>query len=370
MRLVQVEENIPPGLRSVEEFKKGVKGQSVVIVGLCPKGDISCGISGIANRNPLRKMTAVPTRRALTYLQFLLRPCHRKRRDRYFLHATPWQTLRIPVRQLKHDHAMNKEVFHSDYDGHPETVYTDKELGDYLSAIATEIGWVVIHFNSLEDSIARCLREMMLRDPSQDERLDVFLAEMGYIAKARALTHLYGQAVAHGAACLPTGELVELEKDLNLAATLRNGYAHADWIGLRADAYIKVKTRSSRNGIVHRYRRIDVEAAKADVSYIVSLHDRLDAVHELVLDTIYERRDKDEVAALTLPLIKYPPSADTKKCPDRAYDETREDILNALLSLGYPNEEAAASLKIVPFGVSVIDGIKIALQTLQRATPT
>jgi hypothetical protein len=261
-------------------------------------------------------------------------------------------------------HAMNKEVFHSDYDGHPETVDTDIELGNYLSAIATEIGWVVIHFNSLEDSIARCLREMILRDPSQDERLDVFLVEMGYMAKARALMHLYGQAVTNGAARLPAGEIVELEKDLNLAATLRNGYAHADWIGLRADAYIKVKTRSSKNGIVHRYRRIDVEAAKADVSYIVSLHDRLDAVHELVLDTIYERVHLDEVAARTLPLIKYPLSADTKNRPHRAYDEAREDILNALLALGYPNDKAAAALKIVPFGVSVIDGIKIALRTM------
>jgi hypothetical protein len=269
------------------------------------------------------------------------------------------------ARQSKYSRCvMNKEILHSDYDRHPETVDSEEELGNYLSGIAKEIGWIVIYFNSLEDLIAGFSREMMLRDPSQDERLDVFLAEMGYIAKARALVHLYGQAVAHGAARPPASELVELEKDLNLAATIRNGYAHADWIGLRADAYIKVKTRSSRNGILHRYKRIDVETAKADVSYIVSLRDRLEAVHELVLDTIFERTHEDKIAGRPLPLIKYPPSADTKNRPDRAYDEKRDDILNALLSLGYPNEEAAAALKNVPFGVSVSDGIKIALQTL------
>jgi hypothetical protein len=259
---------------------------------------------------------------------------------------------------------MNKEIFHSDYDNHPETVASEKELDEYLSGIAEEIGWIVICFNSLEDSIGSFLREMMLRDPDQDERLDVFLAEMGYTAKARALVHLYGQAIAHGAARLPEGEVVELEKDLNLAATIRNGYAHADWFGLRADAYIKVKTRSSRNGIIHRYKRIDLETARADVRYIVLVRNRLDAVHELVLDTIYDRVHADEVAKRTLPLIEYPPSADQKPSTGRAYDETGEDILHALLALGYGKEEATTALKNVPFGVTVADGIKLALTTL------
>lgn len=260
---------------------------------------------------------------------------------------------------------MSKEILQSDYEGHPETVNSEKELDDYLSKIAEHIGWIVICFNSLEDSVGRLLREMMLRDPSQDERLDVFLAEMGYIAKARALMHLYGQSEAYGVARLPEGELVELEKDLNLAATIRNGYAHADWFGLRTDAYIKVKTRSSRSGIIHRYKRIDIATARADVSYIVSLRNRLDEVHELILDTIYDRVPASEIAGRTLPLIKYPPLLDRKNRPERAYDEAREDMLNALLALGYSDDEAVASVGKVPFGVSMGDGIKIALQSLQ-----
>jgi|SRR5450830_49105 len=230
---------------------------------------------------------------------------------------------------------MDKDIFHSDYDNHPETVNSEKELDDFLSGIAEEIGWIVICFNSLEDSIGSFLREMMLRDPYQDERLDVFLAEMGYIAKARALMHLYGHAIAQGSARLPDGEIVELEKDLTLAATIRNGYAHADWFGLRADAYIKVKTRSSRNGIIHRYKRIDLEIARADVRYIASVRNRLDAVHELVLDKIYRRVSGDEVASRMLPLIKYPPTADQKLFTGRAYDQNREDTLHACHGLAW-----------------------------------
>lgn len=33
---------------------------------------------------------------------------------------------------------MNKEVMHSVYEGHPETVASDTELSDYLSRIAEE----------------------------------------------------------------------------------------------------------------------------------------------------------------------------------------------------------------------------------------
>lgn len=259
---------------------------------------------------------------------------------------------------------MNKEVPHSDYDAHPEIV-DDDELNAYLGGIAEEIGWVIICFNSLEDTISNYLREMMLRDPYQDERLDVFLAEMGYMAKARALMHLYGQAVAHGAANLPEGEVVELEKDLSLAATIRNGYAHADWSSLRADAYIKVKTRSSRSGILHRYKRIDKETADADITYIVSVGNRLVSVHELVQDSIYRRVNANDAASRILPVIKYPVSAEAKPRLSRAYDEGREDTLNALLALGYGAEEAATALINVPHGLSAREGINVALRSLQ-----
>lgn len=70
------------------------------------------------------------------------------------------------------------------------------------------------------------------------------------------------------------------------------------------------------------------------------------------------------MAKRTLPLIEYPPSAHQKPSTGRAYDETREDILHALLALGYEKEEATTALKNIPFGVTVADGIKLALITL------
>src|SRR5690606_8482206 len=44
----------------------------------------------------------------------------------------------------------------------------------------------------------------------------------------------------------------------------------------------------------------------------------------------------------------------------------RDDILNALLSLGYSNSETQAALKGLPEGVDVAEGIRLALKSLAR----
>lgn len=44
----------------------------------------------------------------------------------------------------------------------------------------------------------------------------------------------------------------------------------------------------------------------------------------------------------------------------------RDDILNALLSLGYSNNETQAALKGLPEGVEVAEGIRLALKSLAR----
>ncbi|NYT58861.1 Holliday junction branch migration protein RuvA [Alcaligenaceae bacterium] len=45
----------------------------------------------------------------------------------------------------------------------------------------------------------------------------------------------------------------------------------------------------------------------------------------------------------------------------------RDDILNALLSLGYSNSETQAALKGLPEGIDVAEGIRLALKSLARA---
>jgi Holliday junction DNA helicase RuvA len=55
-------------------------------------------------------------------------------------------------------------------------------------------------------------------------------------------------------------------------------------------------------------------------------------------------------------------SGTTQRAPDHA-----GDILNALLSLGYNDREAAAAMKPLPAGIGVSDGIRQALKHLSKS---
>ena len=58
--------------------------------------------------------------------------------------------------------------------------------------------------------------------------------------------------------------------------------------------------------------------------------------------------------------------ADLGPATATAADSTQNDILQALLALGYSDKEAALSLKSLPAGLSVSEGIKFALKALAR----
>ena len=57
--------------------------------------------------------------------------------------------------------------------------------------------------------------------------------------------------------------------------------------------------------------------------------------------------------------------ASGKALPAEAFSP-RQDILHALLALGYNEREAAAALKLVPEDASVNDGIRLALKALAK----
>lgn len=165
----------------------------------------------------------------------------------------------------------------------------EEELADYLADLAPQIGWVVIFFNSLEDTVATCLRELMLREPDQDERLDVFLAEMLFAAKSRALVHLYGQTIVNCGLKITPPELTAIEGLLVECGKRRNEYAHAQWLGLKQGQIVKVKSQSQKRGIVHRYKRFSVDDVEEDVSFIDAARDTVYEFHQRLLDQLYGR---------------------------------------------------------------------------------
>lgn len=171
-----------------------------------------------------------------------------------------------------------------------EWIASDEELDAYLSHIAPFVGWITIYFNSLEDHIADFIRMAILRDPFQDERLDVFLSGMMFSGKARALIDLYGQMISSGAVDKTDEDLKVIETLLEECAKRRNDYAHADWIGVRKGNFVRVKSTSKRTGVLHRYRAFEDLKLKADVAFICdarhTLNEFNDAIHEQLWSSV------------------------------------------------------------------------------------
>lgn len=165
----------------------------------------------------------------------------------------------------------------------------EDELDAYLEELVPYIGWIIVYFNSLEDHITDFIREMILRDPFQDDRLDVFLTNMQFTAKKRALFDLYAQAIKDEGDIIPIQELIDFEKIILECVNRRNEYAHADWIGVRDEQYVKVKSKSGRTGIINRYRKIDLATIKADVEFINKTRFDLVDFHFKLIDHLHQR---------------------------------------------------------------------------------
>lgn len=170
-----------------------------------------------------------------------------------------------------------------------ESLDSDYELLEYLDQLAPHIGWIVIYFNSLEDIVSLCIREAILRDPYQDERMDVFLSEMLFSAKCRSLIHLYGQLIESGGVKFTQAELTRLEETLIECSKRRNEYAHADWIGLRKGSYVRVKSQSKKQGISHRYKKFEIKQVESDIEFISNAREVLSDFNEQITNQLWSR---------------------------------------------------------------------------------
>jgi len=165
----------------------------------------------------------------------------------------------------------------------------EEELEDVLEKMSRYIGWVVIYFNSLEGIISFAIAEIVSHDAIQDDRMSVFLAEMQYSGKCRALINLYGQMIEYAEGKYTVEELTELENLLVECGKRRNEYAHADWIGVTDNKYVCVKTQAKKRGVFERYKKFEITQMQEDIDFICSARDKLEEFDENLNDQFYGR---------------------------------------------------------------------------------
>jgi len=145
---------------------------------------------------------------------------------------------------------------------------SEEDLTVALDKISSSIGWIVIEFNSLEESVGFCIKELVSSSEGGDSLVYALISNMGFTAKANALMNLYGQTIER---CdfLDLRESVKaLDSKLNEAARRRNSYAHADWIGMSRQHLVAVKFSATRKGVRQLYRTFEPEEMAKDLEYV------------------------------------------------------------------------------------------------------
>lgn len=112
---------------------------------------------------------------------------------------------------------------------------------------------------------------------------------MQFAGKCRALIHLYGQMIESGTVKLTQDDLKRLEELLNECAKRRNEYAHADWIGLKKEGYVRVKKQSKKTGVFDRYKKFEIPQMEEDIKFIRKARHDLDEFNEEITNQLYGR---------------------------------------------------------------------------------
>ena len=183
----------------------------------------------------------------------------------------------------------NLEVLFNSDDAPQDVLDNDdlltEDLDERYETIAKHIGYIVIHFNALEDLVTLIVSDLTFeRLGDQDERSAVFLSEMTFSQKASTLMKLYGLWIRFDDFRRYEDRLNGIGQRLTESSRRRNQYAHADWLHSESMKWVKIKTKVSRqrDRVFHQYRSFDDCDMADDLAYIKQTSQLLDEFHEEV----------------------------------------------------------------------------------------
>ena len=145
---------------------------------------------------------------------------------------------------------------------------SEEELEAVLDKTSSAIGWIIIEFNSLEDSVGFAIKEIVSTSEGRDAFVYALIANMGFAAKANALMNLYSEVVERCDLFDLREPLKALDTRLQEAARRRNCYAHADWSGISRQHLVAIKLSATRKGVRQLYRTFKPNEMGEDLNYI------------------------------------------------------------------------------------------------------
>lgn len=165
----------------------------------------------------------------------------------------------------------------------------DDQLDNTLNEIALNTGWIIIEFNSLEASINYNIEQLLSHSEGQDEIVNIFLSEMNFNSKQSLLIKIYGYYIFHVDQVKQLkADLGKLESKLIESGQRRNRYAHADFSSISKKKFVKVKTKSKKDGVYHTFVKFDRDDMRDDLKFIRNTFEELQAFDEKFIHGMYD----------------------------------------------------------------------------------
>lgn len=175
--------------------------------------------------------------------------------------------------------------------------YLKKSLDDYnikdlpssdwarfCDEIAYNLGWFIIAFNSLEETITDSIIELTDRNKRFDEEITyIMIGDKSFSQKTNILEKLLFLHFDGDKEGPLFNDVSELFRKIRELGEIRNNYVHADWYQTSVEnekISIRVKTKAEKKGIFHVYLKTTPKDIQTYESEIEAIEDELNKVIE------------------------------------------------------------------------------------------
>jgi len=167
-----------------------------------------------------------------------------------------------------------------------------EEKRKYMTTLASEIGWVIIEFSSLENKLDSILNFHLVETSRNKEIIYSLLANKRFSEKIDLFSNLlkinYSKNSENYDKLIPNfkNELNSIVNKLKEASQIRNKYAHSIWSNTSESKYVESQTKISRNGIEKVYMKFDYQDLDTDFNSLFDTGTHLSSFNEKILDSL------------------------------------------------------------------------------------
>ena len=167
-----------------------------------------------------------------------------------------------------------------------------EEKRKYMTTLASEIGWIIIEFSSLENKIDSILNFYLVETSKNKEIIYFLLAKKRFSEKIDLFFNLlkisYSKNSENYDKLIPNfeNELNSIVNKLKEVSQIRNKYAHSIWSNTSESKYVESQTKISRNGIEKVYMKFDYQDLDTDFNNLFDTGTHLSNFNEKILDSL------------------------------------------------------------------------------------